>query len=74
VLLRLVENVMQQKGQAHRDSDALIDLCALERYKCLDEDEKQLIVASLLSAKFDGLTTDVLAETIGKTVEFAAPW
>ncbi|EES99403.1 Hypothetical protein GL50581_4630 [Giardia duodenalis ATCC 50581] len=73
-LLRLVENVMQQKGQAHRDSDALIDLCALERYKCLDEDEKQLIVASLLSAKFDGLTTDVLAETIGKTVEFAAPW
>ncbi|EFO61051.1 Hypothetical protein GLP15_2936 [Giardia lamblia P15] len=73
-MLCLAENAMQQKGRSRRAPDALIDLCALERYRHLDDDEKQLVVASLLSAKFDGLTTDVLANTIGEAVRSAAPW
>ncbi|EFO65774.1 Hypothetical protein GLP15_1879 [Giardia lamblia P15] len=73
-MLCLAENAMQQKGRSRRAPDALIDLCALERYRHLDDDEKQLVVASLLSAKFDGLTADVLANTIGEAVRSAAPW
>lgn len=73
-MLCLAESAMQQKGRARRDPDALIDLDTLERYRHLDEDEKQLVVAGLLSAKFDGLTADILASTIGEVARFAAPW
>lgn len=70
----LVENAMRQKSQICREPDALIDLCTLEKYETLSDDEKRLIVANLLSAKYDGLTTDVLVETIAKVIRFSVPW